>query len=352
MKKITSVAALALSTVMLLGSCGATATTTAAGATTTAAAAETTTAAAAETTSAAAAETTAAPVEDIKIGFVVKSLADQYWVLVKAGAQEEADKLGVELKFIAPNSESDVQTQVDMIDTLVGEGVSALCIAPSSQDAVLPALQKADEKGIPVLAIDTDTTFEKKLSFIGTGNEAAGKLGADYAMTVLGEGAKVVVLRGRLGDLTHDQREKGIVDGLTAGGAEILEIKAADSESEKALNVVQDLLTKYDKIDLIITTADSMAQGAQRAIEAAGAETLVYGFDGTIPVCELIIQDKILGSTAQSPFQMGVLGVQNAVAAVKGETIETRIDSGAAVVEKSNAEAFLKELEDKVAGVE
>ncbi len=344
LKTVSTVLMLAMTATLLL-SCGGASTTAA----TTAAAADATTAAAGATT-AAAGETAAPSGEKMTIGFVVKSLADQYWVLVRAGAQQEADKLGVELKFIAPNAESDIQTQVDMIDTLVGEGVDALCLAPSSQDAVLPALQKADEKGIPVLAVDTDTTFEKKLSFIGTGNEAAGKLGADYAMTVVPEGAKVVVLRGRLGDLTHDQREKGIVDGLTAGGAEILEVKAADSESEKALNVVQDLLTKYDKIDLIITTADSMAQGAQRAIEAAGAETLVYGFDGTIPVTELVIEGKILGSTAQSPFQMGVLGVQNAVAAAKGETIEARIDSGALVVEKANAEEFLKDLEEKVAG--
>ena len=322
------------------------------------AAAETTAAPAATTaapaaTTAAPAETTAAPAAgDIKIGFVVKSLADQYWVLVKAGAQAEADKQGVELKFIAPNSESDIQTQVDMIDTLVGEGVSALCVAPSSQDAVLPALAKADEAGIPVLAVDTDTTFEKKLSFIGTGNEAAGKMGAEFAAGVVGKGAKAVVLRGRLGDLTHDQREKGITDALKAAGVEIIEIKSADSEAEKGLNVTQDLLTRYDKIDLIITTADSMAQGAQRAVEAAGAETLVFGFDGTIPVCELVIQGKILGSTAQNPYQMGVLGVQEAIKAVNGETIETRIDSGATVVNKDNAESFLKDLEAKVAGVQ
>lgn len=288
----------------------------------------------------------------IKVGFVVKSLADQYWILVKAGAQAEAKKEGVELKFIAPNSESDVQGQVDMIDTLVGEGVSALCVAPSSQDAVLPALAKATAAKIPVLAVDTDTTYEKKLSFIGTGNEAAGKMGAEYAAGVVGKGAKAIILRGRLGDTTHDQREKGIKDALTAAGVEILEIKAADSEAEKALNVTQDLLTRYSKIDLIITTADSMAQGAQRAIEAAGVKTLVMGFDGTIPVCQLVEQGKILGSTAQNPYQMGILGVQNAVKAAKGETIETRIDSGAVVVTKDTAAAFVADLEAKVKGVQ
>jgi len=328
--------AITISAVMLapvLGGCASTTTTT-------------TTAKAGDTTVAA---TTAAG--KITVGFVVKSLADQYWILMKAGAQVEADKEGVELKFIAPNSESDVQGQVDMIDTLVGDGVSALCIAPSSQDAVLPSLAKATEAGIPVLAVDTNTTYEKSLTFIGTGNEAAGKMGAEYAASIVGKGANAIILRGRLGDTTHDEREKGITDALKAAGVNILEVQAADSTEEKSLNVTQDLLTKYDNVDLIITTADSMATGAQRAVEAAGSKAVVMGFDGTIPVCKLVIEGKVLGTAAQNPYQMGVLAVQNAVKAAKGETIEKRIDSGATVVSKDNAAAFLADLEAKVAAV-
>jgi len=328
--------AITISAVMLapvLGGCASTTTTT-------------TTAKAGDTTVAA---TTAAG--KITVGFVVKSLADQYWILMKAGAQVEADKEGVELKFIAPNSESDVQGQVDMIDTLVGDGVSALCIAPSSQDAVLPSLAKATEAGIPVLAVDTNTTYEKSLTFIGTGNEAAGKMGGEYAASIVGKGANAIILRGRLGDTTHDEREKGITDALKAAGVNILEVQAADSTEEKSLNVTQDLLTKYDNVDLIITTADSMATGAQRAVEAAGSKAVVMGFDGTIPVCKLVIEGKVLGTAAQNPYQMGVLAVQNAVKAAKGETIEKRIDSGATVVSKDNAAAFLADLEAKVAAV-
>lgn len=344
-KRMLSMTLAALMLIPVLGGCASTTTETTAAATTKAAAV--TTAAAAEETTAAA---TAAG-GDITIGFVVKSLADQYWILMKAGAQVEADKEGVTLKFIAPNSESDVQGQVDMIDTLVGDGVSALCIAPSSQDAVLPSLAKATEAGIPVLAVDTNTTYEKSLTFIGTGNEAAGKMGAEYAASIVGEGANAIILRGRLGDTTHDEREKGITDALTAAGVNILEVQAADSTEEKSLNVTQDLLTKYDDVDLIITTADSMATGAQRAVEAAGSKAVVMGFDGTIPVCKLVIDGKVLGTAAQNPYQMGVLAVQNAVKAAKGETIETRIDSGATVVSKDNAAEFLADLEAKVAAV-
>lgn len=287
--------------------------------------------------------------ETVKVGFVVKSLSDQFYVLMKAGAEAEAKKMGnVELKFIAPNSESDVQGQVDMIQNLVGQKMDAICVAPSSQDAVLPVLQQADDAGIKILAVDTDSVFEKKLTFIGTGNTPAAKLGGEYVCSQFPAGSKAVILRGRLGDTNHDERQAGWEEALKAGGIEILEVQAADSQAEKALNVTQDLLAKYGDIDVICTTADSMAQGAQSAVDAAGAKTKVMGFDGTIPVAEGTAEGTYMGTVAQDPYNMGVVGVQEAVKAAQGETIENRIDTGAIVVTKDTAADFVADIKSKV----
>jgi ribose transport system substrate-binding protein len=278
------------------------------------------------------------------VGFVVKSLADQHWVIVKAGAEAKAKELGVNLVFIAPNAESDVSAQVTMIENLVGKKVNALCVAPSSPDAVLPVFKRADKAGIPIFAIDTDTTFEKRVSFIGTGNEAAAYAGGKYAAGVVGKGAKAIIIRGRLGDKTHDDRSAGLEKALKEGGVEILEIKAADSEAEKAMNAMQDLLNRYPEIDLVCTTSDNMAQGVQRSIEAAKVDTKVMGFDGTIPVVEMTAEGKFLGTTAQSPFNMGAMGVEAAVKVINGETVDARIDTGSEVVTEENAKAFLDKV--------
>ena len=287
--------------------------------------------------------------EELFIGVVTKSLADQHWALVKAGAEAKAKELGVKVSVTGPNSESDVQAQVDMIDNLIGQGVNALCVAPCSQDAVLVPFKTADDEGVPILTIDTDTTFENRLAFIGTGNEAAAKAGGEVAAKAVGQGAKAVIIRGRLGDATHDQRQKGFEDALKAAGIEILDIKAADSDAEKAMNVMQDLYQVYDQIDLVCTTTDNMAYGIQRAIEAAGTETLQMSFDGTTTACELILEGKMLGSVAQNPYAMGELAVENAVKAIRGESVEARIDSGSEVVTADNAQAYLDKL-NKLAG--
>lgn len=283
---------------------------------------------------------------------VVKSLADQYWVLLKAGAESKAKELGVKVEVTGPNAESEVQQQADMIQNQIGKGVDGLAVAPSSPDTVLTVLAQADSAGIPVVAVDTDLPkYENKKSFIGTGNEAAGQQGGEYAAQLVGSGKKAIVLRGRQGDTTHDQREAGIVAGLKAGGVEILEVKACDSEAEKAMNAVMDMMNRYPEIDIVVTTADSMAQGAQRAIENAGKDIPVVGFDGTIPVAKLVAEGTVIkGTVAQDPYHMGELCVENLIKLHNGETIDERIDSGTTMVTPDNAQQFADDLEAKVNG--
>lgn len=284
----------------------------------------------------------------VKVGFVVKSLADQYWILVKAGAQAAAKENNVDLTFIAPNAESDVEKQVQNIETLVAAKVDVLCVAPSNDETVLPALQNAVKAGIKVIAVDTDSSLPEKLSFIGTGNEVAAKDGAKWAGEQIGEGGTAIILRGRLGDATHDAREKGLKAGLEEAGIEVLESQAADSTEEKGLSVTENLLQKYPDVKLVITTADSMATGAYNAVVAAKSEATVYGFDGTIPVSEKVEKGEMLGTTAQSPYDMGVIAIQSAVKVMNGETLEKVIDSGSKVINKDNAADFVKDLQTKV----
>lgn len=286
--------------------------------------------------------------EKLSVTFITKSLADQHWQLVKTGAEAAAKELGVDLKFTAPNSESDVAVQVDMVHDAISAGTNAICIAPCQPDAVVSALEEAGQKNIPVLLIDTDAPYDKKACYMGTGNEAAASLGGEYIAKEIGKGGKAVIIRGRLGDNTHEQRTAGITKALKAGGVEILDVQSGDSTADKAMNVMEDFLQKYNDIDAVLTTADLMAQGAQRAIETSGRKIKVMGFDGTAPVVDMVIQGTVDGTVAQNPYRMGYQGVQDAVRAIKGEKLEAVIDTGATLVVKDNAEQFKKELEEKI----
>lgn len=87
-----------------------------------------------------------------------------------------------------------------------------------------------------------------------------------------------------------------------------------------------------------------MALGALRALEGKG-DIPVIGTDGTVEAVESIIAGKMAGTIAQSPYDMGYQGVENALKTIKGEKIEKRIDSGIDIITKENAQEKLEFLQ-------
>lgn len=279
--------------------------------------------------------------ETCSVGIVVKSLDNDYYTTLKNGAEARAAELGVDLTFVAPNAETDIQSWVNMVSDLIAAKVDVLAVCPADDAACLPIIREAGEAGIDIIAVDNDTAYENKLSFIGTSNYDAAKLGGEYCAEQVGAGANAIILRGPIGSSNHDERQDGFIDALEASGVTILEIKDANCVAETAMNAIEDLMTVYEDIDLICCTNDLMAVGAQRAIAAADLDAKVFGFDGSADVCQGTLDGLYLGTVAQDPYQMGVLAIDNALALSRGETIESRIDSGCAVVTAENAQEFL-----------
>lgn len=283
------------------------------------------------------------------VGFVVKSLSDQHWELVRAGAKKAAADMGVKLEFLGPAAETEVTQQIAMMEDLLTKKIDVLAVAPSQPATAIEVFKKADAQGVPVLLIDTDAAFDKKASFIGTGNFAAAKLGGEYFSKTLPAGSNVVVIRGALGDLTHDQRTDGFVAGIDKSKIHVLDIQPADSALDKALAVMENLLQKNKgKINAVFTTADLMALGALQAVQQAGLQDKIkiLGFDGTKDAIAKIKADEMVGSIAQNPYGMGYKAIESAVRLLKKQPVDKRIDTGAFLITKANyaeAEKTLKE---------
>jgi len=87
-----------------------------------------------------------------------------------------------------------------------------------------------------------------------------------------------------------------------------------------------------------------MALGVLRAVEAKGLDVKVIGTDGTLEAVESILDGKLAGTIAQNPYKMGYEGVKNALAAINGEKVDKRINSGVEVITKDNAQEKLEFL--------
>jgi len=282
----------------------------------------------------------------IKIAVVVKALNSDFWKIVEAGAKAAGKDLGVEVEVLGPSAETAVSEQVAMIEDQITKKVSALAVAPSQPASAIPVFEQAKAANIPVVLIDTDADWADKVSFVGTGNYEGGKLAGEFLAQKLGKGGKVVILRGAMGDHTHDERTNGAVEVLKANGLEIIDIQPANSERGLGMTVMENMLQAHPDIQGVFATNDEMALGALRAIQAAKKEIIVVGFDGSPDALKSIAAGELTATVAQSPYNIGYKGVEAAVKAAKGEQVEKRIDTGTYVITKENVAEEQKKLDE------
>ncbi len=282
--------------------------------------------------------------DKMKIGVVVKALNSDYWKIVESGAKAAGEKYGVEVKVLGPNAETDVTGQISMLEDQITKKVNALVVAPSQPASAIPVFNKAKGAKIPVILADTDAKWDDKVSFVGTGNFNGGKLAGEYFGKKVAKGGKVVILRGALGDPTHDERANGCVEGLKAAGLEVAVIQPANSERGMAVTVMENIVQSKQEFVGVFATNDEMALGAYKALEAAKMNVPIVGFDGSPDALTSITEGKLNASIAQSPYNIGFKGVEAAIKAAKGEALDKRIDTGTEVINKDNVKQKSDEL--------
>lgn len=285
---------------------------------------------------------------NFKIGYVVKSLDQEFWLAVEKGAKDaDAEFDNVEVFLDGATSETQVEEQIALVEDMITRGANALVVAPTAPAQLLPVLESAVADGIPVLLVDTDIDdWDGKTTFIGTDNIAAGEIAGKYVIEQLSEGSEVALLEGIPGVTTSVHRIKGFTDGLNSSGKdiEIVEQLTAKWDRAEAVSVTEDILTAHGEVDAILAANDQMALGAVEAVRAAGIDfedILIVGFDGNPGAAQSILDGEMDASVAQMPYQMGYKGVEAARDLLMGKEISRRIDTGAELVTEENAEKFL-----------
>ena len=280
-----------------------------------------------------------------QIGVVLKALDSEFWLAVKKGA--EAGAAGkAQLGIVAPDREINIDQQVSMIEDQIARGIAALVLAPAAAAQVIPALEKAAEKGIPVIIVDTDVPWPKKVTYVGTNNYEGGKLAGGRVIQSVGGPAEVGLITGIPGEETHEGRKRGFKEALAAEPRlQLVAEQPANSERAMAMNVMENMLTARPKLAAVFATSDQMALGALEAIQSrrAGPPVRLVSFDAGQEVLNLIRQGKVDAVVAQRPFQMGKRGVEAALRAIAKQPVEPVIDTGTALITKENVDRFQNE---------
>src|SRR5712692_8087524 len=267
------------------------------------------------------------------VAFVLKTLNHPFFVDMRRGAQEAADRLGVTLQVQAAEREIDVEKQMQIVENLIQTGVQALCITPSGSREIVSALVKARD---PKAAADAGVRTE---TFVGSDNYEGGRLAGEYLVKVTGGTARVGILEGIPGHETGDSRLRGFRDAVKAtAGVAIVASQPANWERDQGFNVFQNMLQAHPDIDSVFACSDLMALGAIEAIAAAGktGTIRVIGFDALDDAKKAIAAGTMEASVAQFPSEMGRAAVESAVKVMHGERIPEDIKVKLDLVTKDN----------------
>lgn len=277
--------------------------------------------------------------DNIEIGLVVMSTNSEYWLAVKAGADAAAEEAGnVEVTFLGPADNADVQGQVALVENLINREVDAILLTPLNADALVAPVQAAEAAGIPVIVIDSGLNWDGVTSFIATDNVEASRLAMNTLIELIGGEGKVAIINALAGIPSNDDRNIGAEQAVAEHpDVQLLPIQHSIDQAA-ALQNTENLITANPDIKGIFGAFNRGALGAAQAVLNRGIDDQVHfvAFDADPDEIRLLEQGVIDALVVQQPFQMGYLGVEYALMAINGEEVPELVHPEVSLVTREN----------------
>lgn len=258
-----------------------------------------------------------------KIGLVVSTQNNPFFVTLKEGAVQKANELGYEL--IVLDSQNDPSKELGNVEDLLVKGVDVLLINPTDSDAVVSSVRAANRSKIPVVTLDRAANGGKVVSHVASDNVLGGEVAGNYIVEKLGGKGKVVELEGIPGTTAARDRGEGFNKAI-AGKLDVVAKQSADFDRTKGLTVMENILQAQPEINAVFAHNDEMALGALKAIESSGRKNIiVVGFDATDDAVTAVKDGKLSATVAQKPAEIGAIGVEVAGKIIKKETVQENV---------------------------
>jgi fructose transport system substrate-binding protein len=258
------------------------------------------------------------------IGLITKTETNPFFVKMKEGAQAAATARGARLLSGAGRNDGDNAGQVTAMENMIAAGAQVILITVNDAKAIVPAIRKAREQGILVIALDSPTDPVSAVdALFATDNYEAGQLIGRYAKAALADRpARIATLDLLPGHPVGAQRHNGFLAGFglpapdaastTLGRASEV-VCMADSYGDQARGqtAMENCLQKNPDITVVYTINEPTAAGAYKALQAAGREkeTVLVSVDGGCQGVRDVRDGRIAATAQQYPLKMAELGV-------------------------------------------
>lgn len=279
--------------------------------------------------------------EGMYIALVSKGFQHQFWQAVKQGAEEKAAELGVQITFEGPAAETEVDAQLNMLQTAIDKGPDAIAYAALDPEACVPLLEQAKSADIPVVYFDAPCNTDIGLSLAATDSMVAGALAAENMAKLIGGKGKVAIVGHSQINSTGVERRDGFVEKMKADypDIEIVDIQYGDGDQLKSADIAKAMITANPDLKGIYGTNEGSAIGVVNAVKELGLEPgklTIVGFDSGAAQINAIKDGTMAGAITQDPIGIGRQVVQAAYDAANGKAVEPFYDTGSYWYDKSN----------------
>jgi len=266
------------------------------------------------------------------IPIISKGFQHQFWQAVREGAEAKAAELNVEITFEGPESESQVDRQMEMLQAALGRDPDAICFAALDSQAAIPLLEEAQAQGIPVVGFDSGVDSDIPVATAATDNIAAAALAADKMAEAIGG-------EGQVGVIVHDQtsrtgidRRDGFINQMEENypDVEIIGPQYGGGDQLESTDLAKAMIEANPDIKGFFGANEGSAIGVVNAVSELNmaGDLVVIGYDSGQAQIDAINSGLMLGAITQNPIGIGEQCVDAAVKAINGEPVEENIDTG------------------------
>lgn len=267
------------------------------------------------------------------IAIVSKGFQHQFWQAVKLGAEQAAEEFDVEITFEGPDTESDVDQQIQMLQTALDKSPAAIGFAALDSQSAGPLLQQAKDAGIPVVAFDSGVDSDIPITTAATDNKAAAAEAAKHLAEAINHEGKVALVVHDQTSVTGVDRRDGFVAYMEENepNIEVVDVQYGGGDQAKSADLAKAIISANPDLAGIYASNEGSAIGVVQAVKELGLDSgklAIVGFDSGKAQTDAIREGLMLGAVTQNPVGIGYETVKAAVAALNGEDVPKTIDTG------------------------
>ena len=274
------------------------------------------------------------------IGVVPKATSHLFFVSVHAGVDAAAHDFHVDVLWNGPQNETDFARQIQIVDSMITQQVSAIAISATDQEALVAPVERAIRAGIPVTVFDSAVNIRDYVSFIATDNYAAGCTGARVLARLTGNRGQLGMVMQKPGGTSTVLREQGF-DATIAKEFPHIQVVARQygmADPARSRAAAEDILTAHPDLAGIFASSEAASLGSIQAIKNRGFEGKVklVTFDFSKAHVDALRDGTTNAMLVQEPYKLGYEAVKSLVQKLHGETPPKKLELPVRVIVKAD----------------